>query len=102
VGGCDFCAATEKDSVLAVVDSNKVQAVGLTDDLTGGASFEEKFGVWVGGSEVGGLTWGAARGAEGRCPLRSESDGDYLRGPGGGGGEFLWRTVGGTSGRRVR
>jgi transketolase len=38
-----FAAAQKLDSVLAVVDYNRVQSVGRTDDLTGGTSFEEKF-----------------------------------------------------------
>jgi transketolase len=38
-----FAAAHRMDSVLAIVDYNRVQSVGRTDDLTGGTSFEEKF-----------------------------------------------------------
>jgi len=38
-----FAAAHKMDSVLAIVDYNRVQSVGRTDDLTGGTSFEEKF-----------------------------------------------------------
>jgi transketolase len=38
-----FAAARKLDSVLAIVDYNRVQSVGRTDDLTGGASFEAKF-----------------------------------------------------------
>ena len=38
-----FGAAKKLDNVLAIVDYNGVQSVGYTDELTGGASFEEKF-----------------------------------------------------------
>ncbi len=38
-----FAAAHKLDNLLAIVDNNNLQAVGRTDELTGSASFEEKF-----------------------------------------------------------
>lgn len=38
-----FAAAQKLDSVIAIVDYNRVQSVGMTDDLVGHTSFEEKF-----------------------------------------------------------
>ena len=38
-----FAAANHLDGLLAVVDYNRVQSVGFTDDLMGNTSLEEKF-----------------------------------------------------------
>lgn len=38
-----FASSKRLDNVLAVVDYNGIQSIGRTDDLTGGASFAEKF-----------------------------------------------------------
>lgn len=38
-----FAAAHHMDNLIAIVDYNGIQSVGRTDELTGGASFEEKF-----------------------------------------------------------
>ena len=38
-----FAVSKRVDNLLAVVDYNRIQSIGRTDDLTGGASFTEKF-----------------------------------------------------------
>lgn len=38
-----FAAANKLENLLAIVDYNRIQSVGRTDDLTGFTSFEEKF-----------------------------------------------------------
>jgi transketolase len=38
-----FAVAQKQDRLIAIVDNNNMQAVGRTDQLMGGASFEDKF-----------------------------------------------------------
>lgn len=50
--GAMFAAAQQLENLLVVVDYNRIQSVGRTDELNGFTSFEEKFGAFGWGTKT--------------------------------------------------
>ncbi|MBM3821896.1 MAG: hypothetical protein FJ404_03225 [Verrucomicrobia bacterium] len=67
-----FAAAQGLENLVAIVDYNRIQSVGRTDDLNGGASFEDQFRAFGWGARtVDGHDFSALLEGLHRMPYRS-------------------------------